>query len=232
MKRVAIIGGGLSGLAAAYQLAKEEIHFTLFEASNRLGGIVETVRRHGFVIECGPDSWVTEKPWARELAIELGLESEIIGSNDRWRRTYLLDGKRLVAMPDGMRMMVPTQWAPILDSPLFSWQARVAYLREFRRAEELKQSSLREGEDESVADFVRRHFGDEVTQTVAGPLLAGVFGGSIDRLSVRAVMPGFVKLEHEHGSLIAGLQQKQGSSSETIFTSLKSGLETLITRMA
>jgi len=167
MRRVAIVGGGLSGLAAAYQLAHEGVEFTLFEASTRLGGIVETVRRDGFVIECGPDSWVTEKPWARELAIELGLESEIIGSNDRWRRTYLLDDKRLVAMPDGMRMMVPTQWAPVLNSPLFTWQARLAYLRELRRAAELKESPLGEGEDESVASFVRRHFGDEVTQTMA-----------------------------------------------------------------
>ena len=232
MRRVAIIGGGLSGLAAAYQLAQEGIEFTLFEASTRLGGIVETVRREGFVIECGPDSWVTEKPWARELAIELGLESEIIGSNDRWRRTYLLDDKRLVAMPDGMRMMVPTQWAPVLNSPLFTWQARLAYLRELRRAAELKESPLGEGEDESVASFVRRHFGDEVTQTIAGPLLAGVFGGSVETLSVRAVMPAFVKLEREHGSLIAGLQQKQATSADTVFTSLKGGLEGLVHGMA
>ena len=231
-RRVAIIGGGLSGLAAAYQLAQEGVEFTLFEASTRLGGIVETVQREGFVIECGPDSWVTEKPWARELAIELGLESEIIGSNDRWRRTYLLDDKRLVAMPDGMRMMVPTQWAPVLNSPLFTWQARLAYLRELRRAAELKESPLGEGEDESVASFVHRHFGDEVTQTIAGPLLAGVFGGSIETLSVRAVMPAFVKLEREHGSLIAGLQQKQATSSDTVFTTLKGGLEGLVHGMA
>jgi len=232
MRHVAIVGGGLSGLAAAYQLAQEGVEFTLFEASTRLGGIVETVRRDGFVIECGADSWVTEKAWARELAIELGLESEIIGSNDRWRRTYLLDDKRLVAMPDGMRMMVPTQWAPVLNSPLFTWQARLAYLRELRRAAELKESPLGDGEDESVASFVRRHFGDEVTQTIAGPLLAGVFGGSVKTLSVRAVMPAFVKLEREHGSLIAGLQQKQATSSDTVFTSLKGGLEGLVHGMA
>jgi oxygen-dependent protoporphyrinogen oxidase len=232
MRRVAIVGGGLSGLAAAYQLAQEGVEVTLFEASTRLGGIVETVHREGFVIECGPDSWVTEKPWARELAVELGLASEIIGSNDRWRRTYLLDDKRLVAMPDGMRMMVPTRWAPVLNSPLFTWQARLAYLHELRRAAELKESPLGEGEDESVASFVRRHFGDEVTQTIAGPLLAGVFGGSVETLSVRAVMPAFVKLEREHGSLIAGLQQKQAASSGTVFTSLKGGLEGLVHGMA
>jgi protoporphyrinogen/coproporphyrinogen III oxidase len=231
MKRIAIIGGGLSGLSAAYQLTQERVEFTLFEASSRLGGIVETVHLDGFVIECGPDSWITEKPSARELAIELGLESELIGSNDRLRRTYLLDGKRLVPMPDGMRMMVPTEWAPVLNSSLFSWQAKLAFLREYRQADQLRLSALPEGKDESVASFVRRHFGDEVTHTIAGPLLAGVFGGSIETLSALAVMPAFVKLEQKYGSLIAGLQQRQSRSSDSIFTSLKSGLETLVRRM-
>ena len=123
-KRIAIAGGGFSGLATAYQLACDGVEFTLFEASDRLGGIVETVRKQGFVIECGPDSWVTEKPWARELAVELGLEDQIIGSNDHWRRTYVQQGgdglAQLVPIPDGMRMMVPAKWGPLLESPLFS----------------------------------------------------------------------------------------------------------------
>src|ERR1700741_1508051 len=138
--RVAVIGGGIAGVSAAYELARAGAVFVLYEASGRLGGIVETVRRDGFVIECGPDSWVTEKPWARKLAVELGLESEIIPSNDEWRRIYLLEGDRLVPMPDGMRMMVPTQWEPVLNSPLFSEQARQAYQREYHQAEELKRS--------------------------------------------------------------------------------------------
>jgi protoporphyrinogen/coproporphyrinogen III oxidase len=233
MKRVAIVGGGLSGVAAAYQLAREQTaEFVLFEASQRLGGTVETARRDGFIIECGPDSWVTEKPWARELAVELGLEAEIIASNDQWRCTYLLQNGRLVPMPDGMRMMVPVRLTPVMESPLFTSQARLAYQREVQRAEELKESALKDGKDESVASFVRRHFGDEVTRTIAGPLLAGVFGGSIDTLSVRAGMPGFVKMEREHGSLIAALQQREERSPQAVFTSLKSGLETLIQAMA
>src|SRR5882762_10435821 len=175
MKRIAILGGGIAGVAAAFQLARKQANFTLFEASPRLGGIVETERREGFVIECGPDAWVTEKPWARELAIELGLEAEIIPSNDYQRRTYLLQGRHLVPMPDGMRMMVPTRWAPIMESPLFSWQARLAYLREAKSASAMKESGLKPGTDESVASFVRRHFGDEVTGTLAGPLLSGIF---------------------------------------------------------
>jgi oxygen-dependent protoporphyrinogen oxidase len=233
-KRVAIVGGGISGLATAYQLACEGVGFTLFEASGRLGGIVETVRSQEFVIECGPDSWVTEKPWARELAVELGLEDQIIPSNDPWRRTYVLQGgdrlAQLVPIPDGMRMMVPSRWGPLLESPLFSWQARLAYLREPKRAAELKAAAP--AQDESVADFVRRHFGEEVAGTIAGPLLAAVFGGNIAQLSVRAVMPAFVRMEAEHGSLIQAVQQRAQPTSAAIFTTLASGLETLIDRMA
>jgi protoporphyrinogen/coproporphyrinogen III oxidase len=238
MKRIAIIGAGLSGLAAAWQLASEgQSQFVLYEGTKRLGGTVETERIEtsdgNFVIECGPDAWITEKPWARELAIELGLEDEIISSNDHIRRTYLLQDKELVPMPDGMRMMVPTRWEPIVESPLFSEQARLAYLQEPRNAEALKQSAIKENEDESVASFVRRHFGDEVTRTIAGPLLAGIFGGDIDQLSARAVMPAFLKMEREHGSLITALQKKQNPKAESapVFTTLKSGLQTLVDRM-
>jgi oxygen-dependent protoporphyrinogen oxidase len=230
---IAIVGGGIAGLATAYQLACDGIGFTLFEASGRLGGIVETLHRHGFVIECGPDSWVTEKPWARELACELGLEDQIIPSNDQWRRTYVqLGGPRqtqLVPIPEGMRMMVPGKWGPLLESPLFSWQARLAYLREPKRAEELKRSAP--AHDESVAYFVARHFGEEVARTIAGPLLAAVFGGDIAQLSVRAVMPAFVRMEAEHGSLVQAVQRHALQPSPAIFTTLTSGLGTLIDRM-
>jgi oxygen-dependent protoporphyrinogen oxidase len=228
--RVAVIGGGIAGVSAAHELARSGTEFVLYEASGRLGGIVETVLRDGFVVECGPDSWVTEKPWARELAVELGLEDEIIPSNDPLRRTYIVRGRELVAMPDGMRMMVPTKWEPLLSSPLFSKKAQQAYLREPERAEELKAAVP--DADESVASFVRRHFGDEVTDTVGAPLLAGVFGGDVDQLSVRAVMPAFVTMERENGSLIVALEKStRGGDSASVFTTLKSGLQTLVDRM-
>ncbi|HZU10243.1 MAG TPA: protoporphyrinogen oxidase [Pseudacidobacterium sp.] len=231
--RTAIIGGGIAGLSAAYELARTGKEFVLYEATQRLGGIIETVRRDGFVVECGPDSWVAEKPWARELAIEVGLAGEIIPSNDHLRQTYIVQGKSLVPMPDGMRMMVPANIEALLHSPLFSEEAKRAYLREPGRAAELKASAPAEDTDESVSSFVRRHFGDEVTDTIAAPLLAGVFGGSIDRLSARAVMPAFIKMEREHGSLMTALQKHiHESEKSAIFATLKPGLQTLIDRMA
>ena len=235
VRSIAIAGGGISGLSVAYELARLGIPFTLLEASGRLGGTVETFRTGEFVIECGPDSWVTEKPWARELAVELGLEDQILFSNDQWRRTYLMKKGGLAPLPDGMRMMTPRKWAPLLTSPLLSWRARFAYLREPWRAAELKAAALRNSErnDESVAAFVRRHFGEEVTGSIAGPLLAGVFGGDIRELSVRAVMPAFVAMEAKHGSLITALRQRtpESKAPRPIFSTLATGLGTLIDRL-
>ena len=236
---VAVVGGGIAGLAAAYELAKMQregtaLRFTLFEASSRLGGIVETHREDGFVVECGPDGWVTEKPWAQALVEELGLADEIIPSKDAERKTWVLRDNRLHAIPDGMRMMIPTDMDALRGSDLFSESAIAAYAAEPARAEELRTyAAAHADEDESVSAFVRRHFGDEVTQTIAAPLLAGVFGGDVEALSVRAVMAPFVALESEHGSLITALQmrtKKQGAQS--IFTTLRSGTGTLVDRMA
>jgi oxygen-dependent protoporphyrinogen oxidase len=235
-RRIAILGGGIAGLAAACELAKlfgkeSSLQVALYEASPRLGGIIETVREGGFVIEGGPDGWVSEKPWARELAVELGLEDELIYSNDDERRTYVLIDGILKAMPSGMRMMVPADLAALDASSMFSNEAKLAFHREILRAEELKNAAPRE--DESVAEFVHRHFGDEVLTKIGAPLLSGVFGGDVTRLSVRAVMAPFVAMEREHGSLIAALQARESAAKKKtpIFTTLRSGLGTLIDRM-
>jgi protoporphyrinogen/coproporphyrinogen III oxidase len=237
MPRIAIIGGGLSGVSTAYELTRRGCtDFVLYESSGRLGGIVETHREDGFIIECGADSWVTEKPWARDLAIELGLEDQLIPSNDAHRRTYLVESGKLVPMPDGMRMMVPADLKTIATSPLFSEAARRAYREEPSRAEELKRfaATRSDGWDESIADFVNRHFGVEVAEKVAAPLLAGVFGGDIRQLSVSATMAPFVKMERDHGSLLLAVQRQPrlNAPPPAVFTSLKSGLQTLIERMA
>ncbi len=236
LRRIAIVGGGIAGVTAAWQLAQIDrvqggIETTLFEASPRLGGTVETVYREGFVIECGPDGWVTEKPWARELARELLLEDKLVGSLDAERVTYILSGGQLLPMPDGMRLMVPTDLAALDRSPLFSAEARAAYAAEPARADELRRAAP--STDESIASFVRRHFGEEVLTKVAAPLLSGVFGGDVATLSVRAVMPAFVRMEQEHGSLIQGFQaQARREAAHSVFNSLEGGTEVLIDRMA
>jgi protoporphyrinogen/coproporphyrinogen III oxidase len=236
MKRVAVIGGGVSGLAAAYELAQlarngAKVQSVLFEASTRLGGIVETVREGGFVIECGPDAWVTEKPWARELAEELDLGNELMPSNDAQRKTYVLIDKQLRAMPYGMRMMVPGDLDALDASDLFSTEAKGAYRDEVGRAEELRANAP--AGDESVAEFVRRHFGDEALEKIGGPLLSGVFGGDVKSLSVQAVMAPFVAMERQYGSLIAALQARLtvSSNTEAVFTTLRSGMGMLTDRM-
>lgn len=233
--RVGIVGGGISGLVAAYELQKRGIPFTLYESGWRMGGIVETTRDAGFVMEGGPDGWVTEKPWLRELLVELGLGDEMVPSNDAERVTYVYRDGVLHAIPDGMRMMVPTDLDALRKSSLFSGQAINAYEEEISRADKLKQYAAEHNEDESVASFVRRHFGDEVTRTIAAPLLAGVFGGDVEQLSASSVMPQFVAMEREYGSLIVALREKARHNEGAIFTSLKSGMgmvvETLLTKI-
>ena len=239
MLRVAILGGGIAGLAAAYELEQHRlggapVDWHLFEASNRLGGTVATTRCKTsdgeYILEDGPDGWVTEKPWARDLAEELGLGPEIIPCNEADKRTYLYLNGQLVPMPARMRLMVPEDLSALNDSPLFSPAAKQAYAAELQRASELKAAIPTE--DESVASFVRRHFGDEVLTKLAAPLLSGVFGGDVERLSVRAVMPAFVQMEAEYGSLIAALQAKALARGDRppqpTFTSLRRGMGSLI----
>ena len=125
MKRIAIIGGGISGLSAAFALEKQRqagasLEYVLFESSPRLGGVLVTERVDGCLLEAGPDSFLTEKPWASDLCREVGLGDQLIGSNDADRKTYILVKGRLVVMPDGLMFMVPTKIVPTVLSPLFS----------------------------------------------------------------------------------------------------------------
>src|SRR5437764_3288993 len=158
MIRVAIIGGGISGLSAAFYLDKArragaQLEYTLFESSDRLGGVIRTQRKDDFVIEAGPDSFLTAKPWAAELARELNIADQLIGSNDATRKTCILLNRRLVPMPDRLQMIVPAKIMPTALSPLFSLRTKLKMLREYISP----PRRLEEGKDESVASFVNRH---------------------------------------------------------------------------
>lgn len=235
MKRIAIIGGGISGLSAAYYLEKQrqagaDLEYVLFERTPKLGGVLRTDRVEGCLVEAGPDSFLTEKPWALTLCRELGLGDQIIGSNDADRKTYILVKGRLIEMPDGLMFMVPTKILPTLLSPLFSISTKLHMAEEFFRKPKPVNS------DETVASMVERHFGAEMVDRLADPLLAGVYGGDAGDLSVRAVLPRFAEMEARHGSLSRGMlesrrkmaQMMKGRVKPPLFSSLKDGMQQMV----
>ncbi len=225
-KRVAVLGGGIAGLAAAYTLARARqsgapVEELLIEARDRLGGVIRTERFEGFVIEAGPDSFLAEKPEAAALARELGLGDSLIGSNDRQRRTYILHRGRLVPLPDGLMFLVPTRLWPMVTTPLLPLSSKLAMAAELFATR--PSSSSKQESDESVASFVRRHFGEAMLENVADPLLAGVYGGDSGALSVRSVLPRFWEMERKHGSLtratLRAMRQRRKAAAQVNGTS-------------
>jgi protoporphyrinogen/coproporphyrinogen III oxidase len=232
VKRIAIIGGGISGLAAAFALERHRrngvaLEYGVFESSAQLGGVLLTEHVDGCLVEAGPDSFLTEKPWAADLCREIGLGDQLIGSNDGERKTYILAKGRLVPIPDGLMFMVPTKILPVIWSPLFSARTKLRMMREWFHAP--KKSTA----DESVASFVERHYGPEMVDRLADPLLSGVYGGQASQLSLRAVLPRFGEMEVRHGSLgRAILAAKRSAPKPTVarplFTSLKNGMQQMV----
>ncbi|MFB3920957.1 MAG: protoporphyrinogen oxidase [Terriglobia bacterium] len=250
--RVVVVGGGISGLAAAYTLARARhagapVEESLMESKERLGGVIRTEKVEGFVIEAGPDSFLAEKPEAAALARELGLGNSLLGSNDSERRTYILHRGRLAPLPDGLMLLVPTRIWPMVTTSLLPLSSKLAMAREWFTS----PPGERQPADESVASFVTRHFGAAMLENIADPLLAGVYGGDSDRLSVRSVLPRFWEMEREHGSLTRATLQAMRRRREALtngsevgaeskpfrrparplFMTLKQGLEQLTTQI-
>lgn len=199
MRRIAIIGGGITGLAAAYEAVRAGARPVLIEKDPELGGVIRTESRAGCTLEGGPDSFLSAKPAALELIREVGLGSSVIGSNDASRVTYLVRNGRLMPLPDGLMMMVPTRIMPVALSPLLGLGTKIRMgLEYFRRPGG-------DPADRTVEEFVREHYGQETVDYLAEPLLAGVYGGSVRELSVRSVLPRFVELERKYGSLTRGV---------------------------
>jgi oxygen-dependent protoporphyrinogen oxidase len=257
--RTAIIGGGIAGLAAAYELeqarkAGAAVEYTLFEARDSLGGSLSSKIVGGAVLERGPDSFLTEKPAAAELCRELGLGAELTPSNDASRKTWIVVRNRLVPLPDGLMFLVPTKLIPTALTRLFSLPTKV------RMGLELLHPPRPTGlPDESVAALVERHFGREAVERLADPLLSGIFGGSASQLSARAVLPRLMEMESEYGSLTRGMlaahramrakaktaatkngtvngklhaQANSWPAARSIFTALHGGMQTLIDALA
>jgi oxygen-dependent protoporphyrinogen oxidase len=227
-RRPVIVGGGISGLSAAYYLSKAGVPSTLVESRPRLGGVIQTERLHGCVLEAGPDSFISIKPAATELIQELGLGGELIGSNDHLRVTYVWRGGRLVPLPDGLMMMVPTRIRPLLATPLLGWRTKARMGMEYLR----RPGPVRP--DRSVSEFICDHYGNESLDYLTEPLLSGVYGGDPSQLSAASVLTRFVELEQKYGSLTRGVlatmtkARSNGAGKVPLFRTLRGGLGELV----
>ncbi|MEX2607550.1 MAG: protoporphyrinogen oxidase [Kiritimatiellia bacterium] len=228
-RNIAVIGGGIAGLSAAWYLRKAGHTPTLFEASGHAGGKMISRRVEGCLLEGGPDSLLTEKPWAIDLCRELGLESELLPSNDHQRSFSILHRGRLHPFPAGCKLFIPQKITPILTTPLLSPRGKLRMLMEpFMRHRSVE-------EDESLADFTRRHFGQQTLDRLAGPLLGGIYGGDPEDMSMAATFPRLLSLEAKHGSLVRGMAsmmkearaRQRAGTAPALFTSLKHGMQTL-----
>ena len=240
MHRVVVIGAGITGLAAAHrirQLAAERefpLEVVVLDRAAQTGGPLATVRRDGFTIETGADSFLTEKPQAAELARRLGLGDELVPTREEFRRTRVVRNGRLVDIPEGFSLMAPSRLGPVMRSELFSPAAKL------RIALEPLVPKRKDRRDESLAAFVTRRLGREVLDRLAQPLAGGIYTADPSRLSIAATTPRFVEMEQRHGSVIRGLRiaeraraaagaKTQGTSGArwTLFATLRNGIGAL-----
>ena len=245
---IVVIGGGVTGLAAAHKLAelghaKETL---LLEASGRLGGAVRSERRGDFLLEHGPDSFLTEKPWALDLCRRAGIGDEVIGTNPDCRRSFILRDGRLHAVPEGFYLMAPAKVIPFLESSLLSWRAK------FRLyfGDRFLVPRRTDGWEESLAQFVSRRFGRETLTWLAQPLVAGITTADPEKLSLEAVFPKFVEMERTYGSVIKGLRMARRAAAAAaaggagapdqdtsgarygLFAALKNGMQGMVDAVA
>lgn len=241
-KTAIVIGGGITGLAAAHRLKQEAVkrdiplEITLFEASNRVGGVIQTDHKDGFIIEHGPDAFITSKPWAKELCEELGLADRLIGTNPKVRRSFVVRRGKLLPVPEGFYMMAPGSLGPFIKSPIFSLSGKL------RIALDLFVPRGNDIDDESVADFVRRRLGKQAFERMAQPMIGGIYTSDAENLSLNATFPRFIEMEREHGSIIKALLARKRNAAQTsrdtsgprysLFQSFASGMQTLIDTLA
>ena len=226
-QRVVIIGGGISGLSAAYDLTRAGVDCTLLEKQTRVGGVIETRVNDGCTMECGPDSFLAAKPDALALLKELGLASQVIGSNDHQRVTYIWKHGELIALPEGVMMIVPSRVMPLVKTRLLGWPTKIRMGLEYFR-------KPAPAHDRSVAEFVTDHFGRETLDYLAEPLLSGVYGGDPAQLSVKSVLPRFLDMEAKYGSLVRGVLASRGKTGPggPLFLTLKNGLAQMVDTLA
>src|SRR3954469_17135535 len=219
---VVVVGGGIAGLAAAFELRKRGRSFVILERAARTGGVIisETVGR--FVVDGGPDALLTQKPEGIALCEELGIASRLVPTKPP-RLAYIQRGGRLHALPANSVLGIPTRFGPFIRTGLFTWAGKM------RMAAEMFVPPRRDDGDESIGSFIRRRFGDEAVDYLAEPLLAGIHAGDVDRLSIGALFPRFVATERTHGSLLRAFRrQRQPPAPGGVFRSFPNGLSELV----
>ena len=233
---VVIVGGGISGLATAFAVQEQaaaqglSLQCTVLESDSSWGGKIVTHRIGDLVTEAGPDSFLSQKQAGLELCAKLGLTDQLINTNETGKRAFVLHGGRLHELPEGLVSFVPKQLGPFLRSGLLSWTglARMGL-------DVLLPRGPSDG-DESLASFFRRRFGTQAFERVLEPLMAGIYAGDAEQMSLKATFPRFFELEQRHGSIIRGMTaEKQQAplisligSKRTMFVSLKNGLSDLV----
>ena len=237
MKKAIVIGGGITGLAAAYTLQDNHTDYLLIEKENRLGGKVLTEKKDGFVLEGGPDCFLSDKPSVAQICAKIGIEDAIIPSNDASKRTFVLNKGKLCELPEGLMSLVPTKIVPFALSPLVSWPGK------FRMALDLFIPKKKVDEDESLATFVKRRLGAEALDKIAEPLIGGIHAGNPEKMSLKATFPRFLQMEQQYGgmmkAMLAGKKNAPpprvvtpGSKPKTFFMTFNQGMGELAESIA
>lgn len=241
-KKIIIVGGGITGLSTAYfiqeKLKEGDIpaDCLLIEADDRLGGKIHSVQTDDFIIEGGPDSFITQKKWGLELCRRLGLEDRLVQTNPLDKAIFVLTKGKLQPFPEGFNLMIPGKITPFLLTPL------VSPLGKLRMGMDVFIPPKDSNDDESIADFVRRRLGNEAVRKFAEPILAGIFAGDAEKLSIKATFPQFTALEQKYGSLIMGMRARLGQGKNggnagskkpaySMFVTLRDGLSSIVTEL-
>lgn len=235
-RRVAVIGGGISGLAAAHRLNELEprcqIH--LFEADQKLGGVLQTTHTSdGYLLEHSADNFITNIPYALDLCKRLGMEADLLPTNESLRKAYVLRKGNLYPVPEGFVLMAPSQMWSVVTTPILSWAGKL------RLAQEYFVKRRDSPADESLQSFVTRRLGQEVYDRLVQPLIGGIYTADPQKLSVQATLQQFVKMEREHGSLIKGMRKRSQTSGEgkesgarySMFVAPRKGMAELISKL-